>query len=172
LSLRDVYLWLDTSLFASILVYMASSRFVHVTVPGRLLPLLGDRDRGTRIYRRFGSREDFGQWFDAVWQVCAPEGALPPGAVGQYATVSRAGVHKRMKEGRLTAFLYHLLDGDEAERPANDLKGAKPYTFIPVQECRAWAEALNGARSAGQDGPAPAASARVAPADDDSWRQW
>ena len=90
-----------------------------------------------------------------------------------YAAVSRAGVHKRLKEGRLTAFLYHVTEtgeppgGGEAHKEAG-----RAYTYIPVQECRAWAEQLKFRGRRGE----PAEERRVVPPrpaeEDQSWRQW
>jgi hypothetical protein len=55
-----------------------------------------------------------------------------------YAPVSRAAVHKRLKEGKLTGFFYHV-----THRKRNffglDLSTRElAIGFIPVSECKAW----------------------------------
>jgi hypothetical protein len=114
-----------------------------VEVPERLLSVLGEADEGTRMFRRYGTEEDFQEWWEAVAEICAPEGAVSPGGVSMYARVTRAGVHKRMKEGRITAFLFHKVTGVTrwTKREILDHAG-EPYIYIPGRECRAWAELL------------------------------
>jgi len=55
-----------------------------------------------------------------------------------YAPVSRAAVHKRLKEGKLTGFFFHV-----THRRRNffglDLSTRElAIGFIPVSECKAW----------------------------------
>ncbi len=166
----------DTYLEDARLVDMVTSRIEPIHIPDRIRPLIGTADAGTRVYRRSGPRDEFESWFDAVWETCGPDGAMSPGAAGIYAQVSRAGVHKRMKEGGLTAFLFHLDRGTGADgAPAQRSDRGRPYTFIPVRECRAWVELLK-ARRGGQkplrefDEP----ESRIAEQEQagDSWRQW
>ncbi len=94
------------------------------------------------MYHQHGRREAFARWFDAVGQVGEPEGVLSAGAAALYVNVSRAGLHKRMKEGRLTAFLFHVDSAAEAQEDRGH--GGRPYCFIPVRECRAWVDARRG----------------------------
>lgn len=128
------------------------------------------------MFRRFGSREEFPTWFDAACEACRPEGGVSPGVLGLYAQVSRAGVHKRMKEGGVTAFLFHLTDGDETF--VHDLErlakvGGRPYTIIPLAECRQWA-ALLQARRHGKRPEAEAArqASEAGETTERTWRQW
>jgi hypothetical protein len=153
-----------------------STTVPHIELPEHDLAILGEPDPGTRTYHRFGPAEDFAPWFDAVCELCAPDGVVSPGGVGLYAKVSRAGVHKRMKEGRLTAFLFHLTTGPAppGQRRKALEHGGRPFTCIPVQECRAWAGRLRGkrqGRQAGQEPQGPGPGRRASQADD-SWRQW
>ncbi len=131
-------------------------------MPSRLAAALGDAAAGSRVYTRGGGREDLAGWLDAVWEACSPEGAVSPGLVALYAHVSRAGVHKRIKEGRLTAFMFHLESGP----------GGRPITLIPLAECRAWAVALRRRRAGEPPPPIPMSVPKPAPQVDDSWRQW
>lgn len=115
----------------------------YVHIPEHLLPILGEPDPGTRMYRRYGTEEDYQQWWDAVCDICGAEGSVSPGGVAMYARVSRAGVHKRMKEGRITAFLFHVVKGHTRWTRREILANSgMPYIYIPGQECKAWAELL------------------------------
>lgn len=114
-----------------------------VEIPEHLRQVLGEPDPGTRMYRQFGTEDDYAQWWDAVCEICGEDGSVSPGGVSMYARVSRAGVHKRMKEGRLTAFLFHVVKGTSWLTRRERLEAAgQPYIYIPGQECRAWADLL------------------------------
>jgi hypothetical protein len=156
------------------MVDMATSRIEPIHIPDHIRPLIGNADTGTHVYRRSGLRDEFESWFDAIWEACGPDGAISPGAAGIYAQVSRAGVHKRMREGGLTAFLFHLDRGNGADSAnAQRSDTGRPYTFIPVRECRAWAELLKARRGGERhrrESTEP--KSRISQPDGDSWRQW
>ena len=61
------------------------------------------------MYCKYGMEDEMSAWFDAITEICKPEGSVSPGGAAGYARVSRAGIHKRLKEGRLTAFLFHVM---------------------------------------------------------------
>ena len=64
-----------------------------------------------------------------------------------YAGVSRPGVHKRLKEGRLTTFLYHTVKDGVFFKDRKKLKdGGRPFSLIPVSECKAWHQELKSRR--------------------------
>ena len=84
--------------------------FKYLEVPASLKPFIGEPDPDTRIYRREGSDEESGPWFDALGEHLPGEGFVSPGAVMMYAPVSRAAVHKRLKEGKMTAFCFHVIE--------------------------------------------------------------
>lgn len=121
--------------------------FPYVTVPERLNEIIGEVVPNTRTYRAYGKEEDINKWFDAVWEVCEPDMAVSPGGVSMFVKVSRAGVHKAIKEGRLTAFCFYLMEDSKflkgKQVPVN---GKRPYCYIPVVECRAWANRLDKIR--------------------------
>ena len=111
--------------------------FPFVNVPNSLRTLIGDPDpEGTRMYHRFGTEDEMSEWFDAVVEICEPEGSVSPGGAAGYARVSRAGVHKRLKEGRLTAFRFNIIKDSRFFKNKKVLvEGRTPYTYIPVSEC-------------------------------------
>ncbi len=116
--------------------------FPFVVVPDHLRPIVGNPDKGTRMYRAYGSEAEFKRWIDAVMEI-DPSGNVSPGGVSMYVEVSRAGVHKRMKEGRLSAFLFHVIEKTTRFGSREVLRsGGRPYVDIPLSECFAWHEQL------------------------------
>ena len=123
--------------------------FAFVDIPPHMKAIVGDHDPGTRIFRAYGNEDDFEKWFDAVWEICGEDKAVSPGGVSMFAKVTRAGVHKRMKEGRLTAFLFHKVKESKLIKGRKILdQGGRPYVFIPVSECKGWAKEMTLMRDA------------------------
>jgi hypothetical protein len=103
--------------------------------------LVGKLDKGTRIYRREGTYKESGEWCVAMDDVFEDQ-FVSPGGVCMFVPVSRAAVHKRIKEGRLTALCFHVVH-DEKTFFGNVRKAkATPFVFIPVSECKAWAKEI------------------------------
>jgi hypothetical protein len=103
--------------------------------------IAGKPDKGTRIYRREGSYKESGEWC-VVMDDLFNDQFVSPGGVCMFVPASRAAVHKRMKEGRLTALCFHVVH-DEKTFFGNVRKAkATPFVFIPVSECQAWAKEL------------------------------
>jgi len=119
-----------------------NKEFPYLDVPASLKPIVGVPDPETRIYRREGSDEESGPWFDALCEHFPGEGFISPGGVGMYAPVSRAGVYKRLKEGKMTAFCFHVVEAKRSIFGYQDKLKKRPYVYIPVSECKAWAEEL------------------------------
>lgn len=118
-----------------------ATKFDCISVPETLRILVGDPDEGTRCYYTRGPEEDAGAWFDAITGLF---NCVSPGAVPMFAPVTRAGIHKRLKEGRLTAFYFQVT---EVRRTifGQKRKGRQTaYGLIPVVECKAWAKELQG----------------------------
>ena len=85
---------------------------------------IGHRDADARAYRTEGSYTECAAWFDTISEHFGP--LIAPGGVAMYVEVSRAAVYKRIRKGKLTAFLFqvtsrsHPLRGQERvlrERP-------------------------------------------------------
>jgi hypothetical protein len=107
-----------------------------VQIPDTLIPILGEADPGTRIFRQVGSKEDNGRWFDAI---CEHIGTtVSPGGVSMYAKVSRAAVYKRIKEGRLTAFCFHEIEERSKFFGGTKTVRTSPFIYVPVEEAKAW----------------------------------
>ena len=118
--------------------------FPFVKIPKKLADMVGEPDTGTRMYRRIADDVWYREWFLAVSKICSPDGMVSPGGAGMYARVSRAGVHKRMKEGRITAFLFHVVKGETRWTKKEILDhGGRPYIYIPAREVEAWGEIIS-----------------------------
>lgn len=114
--------------------------FPFVEIPAEVESIVGKREEGTHIYRKDGSQEESSAWFDLVTELIGP--SVSPGGVGMYCPVSRAAVYKRVKEGKLSMFLFHV-----THRKTNLFGKTKtlrdtPYSYIPVSEAKAWRQEL------------------------------
>jgi PIN domain nuclease of toxin-antitoxin system len=56
-----------------------------------------------------------------------------------FVPVSRAGVHKRIKEGKLTAFFFYITSEETTLFGAKRKAKQRPYIAVSVSECKAWA---------------------------------
>jgi hypothetical protein len=102
--------------------------------------IIGKREGDTHIYRKDGSQEESSAWFDLLTEIIGP--SVSPGGVGMYCPVSRAAVYKRVKDGKLSMFLFHV-----THRKTNLFGKTKtlrdsPYSYVPVSEAKAWREEL------------------------------
>jgi hypothetical protein len=113
-----------------------STEFPYLNIPEELQKVFGSPVPGTRIYQKVGPQEEISYWADAVFSFAGQ--CVSPGGVSMYAPVSRAAVHKRLKEGKLTGFFFTI-----THRKRN-LFGVDLSTrelavgYIPVSECKAW----------------------------------
>lgn len=112
-----------------------------IQIPKEIAKIFGECDPGTRIYRAQGTEEENRLWYEAICSI-TPDGVVSPGGAGMFAPVSRPAVHKRMKDGKLTAFLFHVTRKkvNWLGRP-RELR-TSPYVYVPVLELKAWAEEI------------------------------
>ncbi len=121
--------------------------FPYVEVPDEALAVVGERMEGTRIYEQWGSPEDGAHYLDFISRLYG--GLVSPGRGSEIVGVTRAAVHKRMKAGKLTAFLYRS-SIDRIKLGPFKVPDAKvtPCCYIPTSELLAWREEiLNRARA-------------------------
>ncbi len=123
--------------------------FPYVGIKPGLKQVIGKKAPGTRMYKASGTQEDYVAWFDAIIRHVGP--CVSPGGAAARAHVTRAAVYKRMKEGRITAFMFYAPE-DNKRLPkllrifrAVDI----PYCYIPVSECQAWGEDMATRTSGG-----------------------
>jgi hypothetical protein len=122
---------------------MTKQPFPFVEIPDKYHEIIGIPDPGTRLYRAYGSNDDAVKWSDAVFNICHGDGAVSPGGVAMYAKVSRPGVHKKLKSGGLTGFVFHCTTDSFFSKGKKKLSAnATFYCYIPVSECKAWAKEL------------------------------
>jgi hypothetical protein len=114
--------------------------YLEMNTPERKA-LAGKPDKGTRIYRREGSYKESGEWCVAMDDLFEDQ-FVSPGGVCMFVPASRAAVHKRMKEGRLTALCFHVVHEEKTFFGNVRKAKATPFVFIPVSECKAWAKEL------------------------------
>ena len=119
---------------------MSTPQFPYVEIPKEVASVVGECDDGTRIYRKEGPEEDSGYWFEAIEDIVGK--AVSPGGISMFCPVTRAAVHKRMKEGRLSAFLFHSTEIKTNWFGKKRVKRESPYILIPVSEAKAWKEEL------------------------------
>jgi hypothetical protein len=114
--------------------------FIQVTAEARRI--VGEPTPGTRLYRREGSHEESGEWFEAIGKLFEGDVGLSPGGVTMYVPVSRAAVHKRLKEGRLTGFTFYVTSEETTFLGKKRKAKERPYIVLSVSECKAWAEEM------------------------------
>ncbi len=118
--------------------------YLQMTTPERK-KLVGKQQKGTRMYRREGTFKESGEWCVAMDKEFEDQ-FVSPGGVCMFVPVSRAAVHKRMQEGRLTALFFYVVH-DERTFFGNLRKAkASPFVYIPVSECMAWAKEIEEKR--------------------------
>jgi len=126
---------------------MVVDSFPFVEIPEYLKDKIGIPDPGTRLYRAYGTEEDESAWADAVFEICHGDGSVSPGGAAGYARVSRPGVHKKLKTGGLTGFVFHVTKESFLFEGKKKLSAnANFYCYIPVSECKAWAQELSKKR--------------------------
>src|ERR1017187_17627 len=121
---------------------MNKDEFPFINVPPEELPIVGEPTAGTRFYRREGSDEECGDWFQAIGRIFGGDVGLSPGGVAMFVPVSRAAVHKRLREGRLTGFAFYVTSHGKSMWGKPRKIKESPYLVVPVSECKAWAAEL------------------------------
>jgi hypothetical protein len=114
--------------------------FPFVEIPKEALRFIGEREGDSHVYRKEGSQEESSVWFDALTEIIGD--SVSPGGVGMYCPVSRAAVYKRIKDGKLSMFLFHVTRRKTALFGGKKVVREMPYAYIPVSEVQAWRKEL------------------------------
>ncbi len=117
-------------------------QFPFIEVPKELRRIVGDPTPGTRAYRREGTFAECGQWFEALGEFYKGDVGLSPSGVSMFVPVTRAAVHKRIREGRLTAFTFYITKAETSFLGVKRKAKQRPYICLSVNECKAWAVEL------------------------------
>jgi len=123
-----------------------SKDFPFIEIPEHLREKIGIADPGTRLYRAYGTDEECSDWCDIVFEICHGDGCLSPGGAAGYVGVTRPGVHKKLKAGGLTGFVFHITKDSLFFKNKKVLSSAAFYCYIPRSECKAWKEELKKKR--------------------------
>lgn len=124
------------------MVCIVQTGFPFVVVAADLRAVVGEPEDGTRIYRREGADDEMAGWYDVLTEAIEPR-LVSPGGVSMFAPVSRAAVYKRLREGRLTAFAFHVIEQKRGLMGrVRAVRQKTPYVFVPVSEAKAWAAEL------------------------------
>ena len=118
---------------------MGFIEFPFVEVPKDLRKIVGEPTPGTRAYRREGTHAECGQWIEDLGLHYKGDVGISPAGVTMFVPVQRAAVHKRIKEGKLTAFFFYItrIDSDLLWQQAQS-QTAHPYILLSMNECKAW----------------------------------
>jgi hypothetical protein len=122
-----------------------STEFPFLKVTPEMKGLVGKRQPGTRIYRREGTYQEAGEQAVALDKVFN-DSFVSPGGVIMFVPVSRAAFYKRMNEGRLTVFCFHVVKDEKTFFGKVRKAKSTPFVWIPVSELEAWAEEIKGKR--------------------------
>src|ERR1022692_4308457 len=129
---------------------MAFIQFPFIEVPKDLRKIVGEPTPGTRAYRREGTHEECGQGLEALGEHYKGDVGISPAGVSMFVPVLRAGVHKRIKDGKLTAFFFYITRVESTFFGTRRKVKLRPYIVLSVSECKAWAAEMK--RRAGDVG--------------------
>jgi hypothetical protein len=127
--------------------------FPFVKIPPELEKIVGEATPGTRFFRRSGTNEECSQWFDAISEHIEEGVGVSPGGVSMFVPVSRSAVHHRLQNGMLTGFSFYVTEDEKSFFGTTRKRKERPYVFIPVSECKAWAEELKRRSGVTDDEP-------------------
>jgi len=118
---------------------MAFIQFPFIEVPQDLRKLIGEPTPGTRAYRREGTHVECGQWLETLGEHFKGDVGISVAGVSMFVPVQRAAVHKRIKEGKLTAFFFYITRIENTFFGTKRKVKLRPYIVLSMSECKAWA---------------------------------
>jgi hypothetical protein len=117
---------------------MGFIEFPFIEVPKDLRKIVGKPTPGTRAYRREGTHVECGQWLEDLGLHYKGDVGISPAGVTMFVPVQRAAVHKRIKEGKLTAFFFYITRIDSTFFGTKRKVKLRPYILLSMSECKAW----------------------------------
>jgi hypothetical protein len=114
-------------------------QFPFIEVPKDLHKIIGEPSPGTRAYRREGTHDECGLWLEALGEHYKGDVGISPAGVSMFVPVQRAAVHKRIKEGKLTAFFFYITRIENTFFGTKRKVKLRPYIVLSMSECKAWA---------------------------------
>ena len=117
---------------------MGFIEFPFIEVPKDLRKIVGEPTPGTRAYRREGTHAECGQWIEDLGLHYKGDVGISPAGVTMFVPVQRAAVHKRIKEGKLTAFFFYITHVESTFFGTKRKVKMRPYILLSMSECKAW----------------------------------
>ena len=117
---------------------MGFIEFPFIEVPKDLRKMVGEPTPGTRAYRREGTHAECGQWIEDLGLHYKGDVGISPAGVTMFVPVQRAAVHKRIKEGKLTAFFFYITHVESTFFGTKRKVKMRPYILLSLSECKAW----------------------------------
>jgi len=117
---------------------MGFIEFPFIEVPEDLRKIVGEPTSGTRAYRREGTHAECGQWIEDLGLHYKGDVGISPSGVTMFVPVQRAAVHKRIKEGKLTAFFFYITNVESTFFGTKRKVKLRPYILLSMSECKAW----------------------------------
>ena len=117
---------------------MGFIEFPFIEVPKDLRKIVGEPTPGTRAYRREGTHAECGQWIEDLGLHYKGDVGISPVGVTMFVPVQRAAVHKRIKEGKLTAFFFYITRNESTFFGTKRKVKLRPYILLSMSECKAW----------------------------------
>jgi hypothetical protein len=117
---------------------MGFIEFPFIEVPKDLSKIVGEPTPGTRAYRREGTHAECGQWIEDLGLHYKGDVGISPSGVTMFVPVQRAAVHKRIKEGKLTAFFFYITNVESTFFGTKRKVKLRPYILLSMSECKAW----------------------------------
>jgi len=107
-----------------------------IEIPSTLRLLLGEQDGDTRMFKAEGTQDEMCKWFDTMCDLDID--VMSPGGIAGYVGATRAGVHRRLKAGLMTAFCFSITKKTKTLFGGEKKLREFPIVYIPVEEARAW----------------------------------
>jgi hypothetical protein len=117
---------------------MGFIEFPFIEVPKDLRKMVGEPTPGTRAYRREGTHAECGQWIEDLGLYYKGDVGISTTGVTMFVPVQRAAVHKRIKEGKLTAFFFYITHVENTLFGTKRKVKLRPYILLSMSECKAW----------------------------------
>ena len=117
---------------------MGFIEFPFIEVPEDLRKIVGEPTPGTHAYRREGTHAECGQWIEDLGLHYKGDVGISPAGVTMFVPVQRAAVHKRIKEGKLTAFFFYITHVESTFFGTKRKVKMRPYILLSLSECKAW----------------------------------
>jgi hypothetical protein len=117
---------------------MGFIEFPFIEVPEDLRKIVGEPTPGTRAFRREGTHAECGQWIEDLGLHYKGDVGISPAGVTMFVPVQRAAVHKRIKEGKLTAFFFYITHVESTFFGTKRKVKLRPYILLSLSECKAW----------------------------------